>query len=160
MTERTTNIFKYSLLVLIVLTLTFIFSRSFMSREESSEESESVSGWLSEIISPETGFGSFFYDNIRKIAHFVEFGALGAELTLYALLFLKLSYKISLPLTQLSAFFAAFIDETIQIFSNRGPMIADVWLDLFGSLTCSGVTLGIYFLIKTICDKKRRGREI
>lgn len=31
------------------------------------------------------------------------------------------------------AFYVAFIDETIQIFSGRGPQIADVWLDVFGA---------------------------
>lgn len=31
------------------------------------------------------------------------------------------------------AFYIAFIDETIQIFSGRGPQIADVWLDVFGA---------------------------
>lgn len=31
------------------------------------------------------------------------------------------------------AFYIAFIDETIQIFSGRGPQIADVWLDVLGA---------------------------
>ena len=29
--------------------------------------------------------------------------------------------------------FCAFLDETIQIFSGRGPDIKDVWLDTFGA---------------------------
>ena len=35
--------------------------------------------------------------------------------------------------TLLVAFAVAFLDETIQIFTGRGPMIQDVWIDLSGA---------------------------
>ena len=38
-------------------------------------------------------------------------------------------------------FFAAFLDESIQILSARGPQIADVWLDTAG--TAFGVAVAV-----------------
>ena len=42
-----------------------------------------------------------------------------------------------------TGFAAAFLDESIQLFSDRGAEIRDVWIDLIG--VASGVLIG--FLI-------------
>ena len=42
-----------------------------------------------------------------------------------------------------SGFTVAFFDETIQIFSGRGPMIADMWIDLGGFVCGSLITAAI-----------------
>ena len=41
--------------------------------------------------------------------------------------------------------FAAFLDETLQLFSGRGSMVADVWLD-FAGVVCgvAAVAAGIW----------------
>jgi VanZ family protein len=49
----------------------------------------------------------------------------------------------------------AFIDETLQIFSGRGPMVQDIWLDLAGSLFGAGIIR----LILLIIDNKKRKKE-
>lgn len=47
------------------------------------------------------------------------------------------------------AFYIAFIDETIQIFSGRGPQIADVWLDVFGAC-CGTAIISILSVCKSV----------
>lgn len=47
------------------------------------------------------------------------------------------------------AFYIAFIDETIQIFSGRGPQIADVWLDVFGAC-CGTVIISLLSVCKSV----------
>ncbi len=149
------KLMKYCLLLLILSTLTFIFVNSMLPADTSSEESEAVSGWLSDFLPESSVIVGFIIDNIRKIAHFVEFGVLGAELTAYTLFFTK-KLKATLPIAQIIAFFVAFTDETIQIFSGRGPEIADVWIDFFGSLTFSLLTCAVYILCKRTRMIRRR----
>ena len=150
------NIGKIILLSLMVLTVGFIFTQSLLSRETSGQESAAVSGWLSNIFPTSTALGAFIFENIRKIAHFIEFGILGTELTLYALIYSKEKAKGVLFVSPIS-FVVAFLDETLQIFSGRGPSIADVWLDYFGALTFSAICLIIYFIIFKFT--KNRGKE-
>lgn len=121
---------KYILLIMIVATLAFIFIQSLLPPEKSSEESSTVGEIIGEIIPPETPTGEYIQTNLRKLAHFTEFALLGAEMSLYILLFVKhIKYSLlSLP----SALLVALFDETVQIFSGRGPAIKDVWIDFSG----------------------------
>ena len=142
---------RISLLVLICLTLAFIFSQSMLPKEESSKQSNAVSEKLEEIIPSDTKPGAVIHKNIRKIAHFIEFWVLGLEIATYSLLFAK-SYKFSL-LTLPLALATALLDETVQIFSKRGPSISDVWLDFSGFLCASALVYGIALLISFIRRK-------
>lgn len=121
---------KYVLLIMIVATLAFIFVQSLLPPEKSSEESGTVGEIIGEIIPPETPTGEYIQTNLRKLAHFTEFALLGAETSLYILLFVRrIKYSLlSLP----SALLVALFDETVQIFSGRGPAIKDVWIDFAG----------------------------
>lgn len=133
--ERTLRIIKYALLLLIVLNISFIFYQSVLPPSESKEESDSFSEILEEIIPSDTKPGKFIHKNIRKLAHFMEFFSLGALVSTYVIFFLKrIKWAlISFP----SVFFVAFTDETIQLFSGRGPAIFDVWIDFIGFATSS-----------------------
>lgn len=131
------------LLLLILLTVAFIFSRSVRTRTESTAESDAVEGFLSTILPSDSTLTEFILTNLRKIAHFTEFGLLGILTALFT---------ATLPLSPrrfawegVFGFFVAFLDETIQIFSSRGPAIADVWIDVGGYLFYTLVT----FLILT-----------
>ena len=148
---------KFTLLVFILLTVAFIFTQSLLPSEVSSSESEGVKGFLSTIFPPDTPLGEFISQNVRKIAHFVEFGILGAELTLFAIFFTANERKY-LPLSQLVSFFVAFFDETLQIFSGRGPMISDVWLDFCGSL-CFSVSVYLVCLSVRRIKKRKAGQK-
>ena len=99
---------------------------------------------------------------VRKLAHFAEYGLLGTE-SLCILLIRHGDAPVSsdtkhsalkniglrkLVNTLYFAFSIAFVDETIQIFSGRGPLISDVWIDL-GGFVCGGVAaLVIYGIIR------------
>ncbi len=133
------------LIVLIVLTVAFIFIQSAMPPEKSEEESDKVGEIVGEIIPPETKPGEFVQINLRKIAHFVEFALLGLELALYLSLFShkKVFMMASYPL----GLFIAFLDETVQIFSGRGSSVSDVWLDFLGFLTFATLTYLVALLV-------------
>ena len=132
--------FRKILLVLILITLALIWGQSAMSRQDS----EAESAWVMELIMPFleifVGRGRVTLHLVRKLAHFTEYALLGAELTLYSVFGMKdaaspLIGKTSVFLPLIIGLAAAAADETIQIFSGRGPAVADVLLDFCGVLT-------------------------
>lgn len=124
---------KIALVVLLVLTVAFIWVHSAMDPETSANES----GWVKKIMEPFleifVGKGNVTEHLVRKLAHFSEFALLGAELLLYVSLcrcsrsFSNAAYSCNFALI------TAVIDETIQIFSGRGSSLKDVWLDFAGA---------------------------
>lgn len=74
---------------------------------------------------------------VRKMAHFTEYFVLGMEMFGMVSFFSKSRWRVLKSVEY--AFFAAFIDESIQILSRRGSMISDVWLDTAGA--AAGVLL-------------------
>lgn len=125
--------------VLIALTLLFIFSQSLPGQSTSQAESSRVTELIRPLLAPILGAENVTVGLIRKLAHFAEFSLLGAELAGY-LWFLCRKKAQSF----IHGFFfvtgAALTDETIQIFTGRGPMVQDVWLDMAGG------AFGILFL--------------
>ena len=152
MTERN-RVVKIVLCVLIAATLAFIFVNSCLPREVSSAESEAVGGFISLIFPEGTLMNDLLAGNVRKIAHFSEFGALGAELVLYILLFSN-DVKRALILHLTAPFVIGLVDETIQIFSDRGPQISDVWIDAAGCFCFALLTLGIYYAVRGIRERR------
>lgn len=137
---------KVVLIATIALTVCFIFVQSMLSPETSSEESDAVGEFVGGIIPPETKPGEFIQINIRKIAHFSEFALLGLEISLYALFFHR--KKSFILMSYAFALFIALIDETIQLFSGRGPSIFDVWLDFFGFATLAMIVYAVAFAVR------------
>ena len=132
----------------LLLILAFIFGNSIASREDSANQSgaivESINHILHKVNSP------FLIKDIvvRKLAHFTEFFILGASFFGYWVLDKKVSF-INTFYSVFASCIVAMTDETIQIFSNRGSMLLDVWLDFFSA------TLAIFtfYLIYTIKHK-------
>ena len=123
------------------------------SPTQSTADSDAVKDFVSDVIAPvippESDLGQTIIKNIRKIAHFTEYGLLAIESALLiALLARKRGgrYKFA-GLSVLAALIVAFFDETIQIFSKRGPAIADVWLDVGGFVTYTALTLLCFELV-------------
>ena len=130
------------LTVLIILTLALIWGHSLLGREASSEESGFVMELLEPVLEMVVGEGNVTEFLVRKLAHFTEFFVLGLELlTFFA--YRKPLFPQAFLLALTHGFFAAFLDETIQIFSGRGPMIQDVWLDVSGFAVGASLMLGI-----------------
>ena len=151
--KKLREIARISLIVLILCTLAFIFTQSMLSQETSSAESDAVGDIIAEIIPPETPPGEYVQNNLRKIGHFVEFAILGAEIALYVILFLR-RYLYAVCALVLSPI-VALLDETIQIFSGRGPMIVDVWIDVMGFFSAFVAIYAIYFATKAIIKGRK-----
>lgn len=116
------------LLILLVLILSFIWINSMLSKETSKAFSDFILHLLFQ--SERTGnTGEGF--PIRKIAHFLEFAVLGADVFL---LFDENDSKKRILQSIIFCAVCASIDESIQIFSHRGNSILDVMLDTCGSV--------------------------
>lgn len=146
-----TRVSEIVLYIFIAATLAFIWVHSAMPRAQSAGES----GVILEILRPVLSIimpDEWITDHlIRKIAHFIEYGALGVEIAiLIRVVKTKKGWKWALN-TLYIGLTIALIDETIQVFSQRGPMIEDIWLDLAGYTLCGGIVWAIdYFILKKI----------
>lgn len=118
------NVLTSILLCLILLTVCFIFSNSMESIPDSRTRSEGLLTLLRPLLEFFVGKGNATNHLIRKLAHFAEFFALGAELSALCLLWSK-----PLLWTLFAGLLTALTDETIQIFYGRGSQVQDVWLD-------------------------------
>ena len=116
------------LTVLLILLLIYICGHSCMPTEVSREESGTVLELLRPLLSLIVGADNVTLHLVRKLAHFTEFFCLGVVLAL------RFPFRrVPQLLAGGAALLTGFIDETIQIFSGRGPAISDVWLDFSGS---------------------------
>ena len=120
----------------VIATVIFIFSNSVQTSEASSEQSTEVRTIITPALEPIVGEGNVTIRLVRKLAHLAEFGILGFELAL-------LMRKWFLPSFLMTLLIAA-ADETLQIYSDRGAQISDVFLDFFGG--CLGFAVGIGFV--------------
>ncbi len=141
--------------IIVLATLAFIWIHSCMDREDSSMESGFVYDLLCPFFELFMGKGNVTEHFIRKLAHFTEFFGLGLEL----MLFMRLEFLKVKPVLPVNAWvfgtFCALIDETIQLFSGRGPAVQDVWLDSAGCLT--GVLIMLAGIM--LADKKNKKKN-
>ncbi len=142
---------KYGFRILIVLLLVFIFSNSFAGQAESARSSARVLQLVEPLLELLVGKGNVTQHLVRKLAHFVEFGALG--------LLLGLHYKKPTSTTFLFALLVAMIDETIQIFTGRGSQIRDVWLDFAGAVTGMAAAVMLLWLLSALRQRKTKKRK-
>ena len=149
------------LITLIICTLCFTFYQSLLPPEQSSEVSEGVSDAIEPIIPSDTPTGSYVHTNLRKIAHFVEFAALGLEVALYVIFFLpafsssprsKFKYIVH---SYAAAPIVALLDETIQVFTDRGPAITDVWLDTAGFFSLATISYLVYLAVVFVRHRRQ-----
>lgn len=127
--------------ILSFLLLSFIFSNSLQSGEESNAISGGVSLWLKPILDPFDRMPEDrFHYLVRKLAHFTEFAALGMSLTGVALNLKKTSPWL-MPV--LWALLAACADETIQRFTGRTCAWGDVCIDFSGAIVGRVLVYGV-----------------
>jgi VanZ family protein len=123
---------------LFIFMLCFIFGNSMLSKEMSGAISKFVAG----ILGGEAGTTEEGHHLVRKLAHVTEYAALGA--TGHLLFDCTLQDKYRKYVTVLLVGVATpLVDETIQIFSMRGPALADVWIDVAGYLVGAIVILAV-----------------
>jgi VanZ family protein len=92
---------------------------------------------------------------VRKIAHFVEFAALGVCVGGYALNRGYLHERIYLAMPLRLTLMVAVCDEFIQKFSGRASMVADVVLDYAGAILGLLLVAGSVFCKNKIARRKR-----
>ena len=140
--------------IIIALILVFIWGNSLLN----AETSKALSDYL------RTNILGFLFDEmnanqasflVRKLAHFTEYAVYGIELSLLIVSNWmkwktgKIFKRILICLNMI--LITAFIDETIQFFSGRGPAVLDIWIDLAGgALTTCLVAIG------TSANKRKR----
>lgn len=142
-------------IVYIILVLCFIWGQSLLPRTESAQESSFV---MEEVVHPveERLFGEPLSteNQVRKAAHVFEYTMLSIGLAAFFQIRVRErgDQTANWPFSVLSAgILTALIDETIQIFSDRGSLVSDVWVDGIG------IVLGI--LIVWIFVRIRRRRK-
>ena len=128
--------------ILIIAMFAFIWIHSMMPPDVSSDESGAALDFLKPFLEIFVGKGNVTEHLVRKLGHFSEYFALGTLLTIalrdYPVTFLRI---VGIALL------TSFIDETIQIFSGRGPAIVDMWIDIAGASLGCIIVLIIHKLI-------------
>lgn len=124
---------NYVLLVVIILTTLVIWGNSAVPTQQSAALSGGLTAWLRETFS-----WSLTEHLIRKAGHFCEYGLLGIEYAVFMQKCQRQSWRGRTNSGQkifncaALGLMTAVIDESIQIFSGRGPMVADILLDFCG----------------------------
>lgn len=136
---------KIVLVVLIVLSILFIWGNSTLSMKDSGRESEWFRAYVNRILKF-LHLSEISSYAIRKVAHVTEFAVLSVLLTLF--------WRHRPGIDILCGFIAAFLDESIQMFSKRGALISDVWVDLIG-ITIGFLVGRLILLIYNHFRKKR-----
>jgi VanZ family protein len=140
-----------SMAVLLLLTLAFIFSNSLLPVAQSQEKSLGVMEIVKPVLEFFVGKGAVTDHLVRKLAHFTEFLILGIILTLLCVQ--RRRPRLQNVLICLSfGLAAAVIDESLQMLTDRAPMLADVLLDFSGVFSGVLITLILYQLFST-CKK-------
>ena len=154
MNQRASARFRVIVFILTALAIAFAFVHSLMSGYISSKESAGVLAFINSILKV---FGAELSEHIlRKLAHFSEYTVIGMLLTSCAYSFDRFKpyrYIVYVLFTGMST---AFIDETIQLFSeDRAGMITDVWIDFSGVILGTAVMLLFYIIYQRIRKKMK-----
>ena len=135
---------RYWLIIIFSLIVCFIWGNSVLSSQLSSSISIAVGEFFASIFGTGDGVTTVGCLSVRKMAHFTEFAALGVVASLLFKLFLK-NKNVYMLILALCGVFVALMDETIQIFSNRGSSVRDVWIDVFGYVVGCMIVAAICF---------------
>ena len=156
MLSKKRKIFVLIISVLIALTLAFIWGNSCLPKAQSAESSSEAQGIIQTVLDNVFGEDTVYVDefHIRKLAHFAEFFALGAEFALLIIALNKENYKSYLTLLPIGLFVGA-VDESIQVFSDRGAAVLDVLIDFSGYLTAVAVFVIIFAVRKAVKSRKK-----
>ncbi len=165
MKKRVLLVLRVLLIVGYICSLLFTFYQSSLPKDESKAESDAVLEWLEPIIPSDTPVGEYVHTNIREIAHFTEFFIQGIFLSLYLVIFIptvtsdiksKLKYIIG---SYILSPIIPLLDETLQIFTSRGPQISDVWVDTFGFVSSITIVYLCFFLIFLLVKSRKQKKD-
>lgn len=139
---------RWILLILVILTLAFIFGQSLLDEASSSKISTDISRKVVKPVYKAIAGTKKLPFQIRDVAHIVEFSVLGFELQLLV----RDKKKTLCGLKSVSyCGFVALLDESIQFFTDRSPQVKDIWFDIIGAAV--GALLG--FLIVLLIEREK-----
>jgi len=144
---KTQRVLIVILLIMILATLYFIFSNSLENVAESSAKGKSVMNVVAPGLEIFVGKGNVTDHLVRKIAHFVEFGALGVELMLLGIFRRRVHFQ-NITNCLFIGLASAVTDESLQMLTDRSPLVKDILLDF------SGVVAGVLFVLLLNCIVK------
>ncbi len=157
--------------IVCVLLLAFIFGNSLQSGEKSTKQSESmtgavqtVAGWVAPHSSIATATGAAYerlHKWVRILAHFTEFGALGASLVWCSFAYSLKKRWLFIPTGLI--FLVPIVDENLQRFAqDRAFEFFDIFVNTFGGV-CGGVfallTTGLILLGLKRSAQKAEGKR-
>ena len=116
-----------------LISLLFIWLNSFLPSGASSRASSYFTKLAAPFLEIFFGKGNITEHLVRKLAHFAEYAFYGLWLALW----METDGRKARN-ALLAGFITAFLDETIQMFTDRGPSIKDVWIDSFGIIAGIG----------------------
>lgn len=141
------NFRKFFYLTLVVLIISFIFYNSSQNGEQSSNTSRIFLNFINNFLK---SIGSNFTMEgflLRKIAHFIEYFALGLSLMFTFEAFSGKTLKI-IVLPLFICLLTAVLDEYTQLFSvGRSSEVRDILINFSGAIT------GIFYVILWIFIK-------
>ncbi len=143
------------ILLLFVAVLCFVLGNSLLPSEVSNGMSDTVQGFLFKIFGSFAVNGSLGGIPVRKIAHFVEFTALGVVTSLLLRAFVS-EWKLRISIEAFIGVMIPIVDETIQIFSKRGSSLKDVWIDLAGYVFGCALVYLFVFVVKKVKNKSEK----
>ncbi len=133
--------------------LTFIFTNSLSTGEESSAQSNKVVEISQKIVSVFDKDAVVEPAAVRTTAHFFEFLVLGA-LYISGTFFLQKKNILILFCSLGLSLFTALVDETLQLgVEGRGAEVTDVWVDFLGAVVAHLAIIFIYSLVKLLKKK-------
>lgn len=119
-----------------------------------------MSGWIMEIFFPEIPFGHPLYGQyqtvVRKLAHLVEYGALGMWLWFLKLSLAKSEKRIHGLFFCFALLLIGAADEFFQSLSQRSGGISDVVIDLLGGLLGMAAAIGMHWIYVKIRNRRSR----
>ena len=110
-------------------------------------------GWTGNTVI--TDYGAF----VRKLAHFLEYAALGAE---YAALSFTLKKDTNTSFVWMALFFpliTAVADEFVQGFFGRSSLVSDVLLDFAGACCGIAITICILYVVARIKESRKYNNQ-
>ena len=159
--SKTRKVLVWIVSVLIIITIAFIWLNSVKTKSESSASSEKVYTTVKEVV--DAVFGEdvvpVSHDGIRKFAHSIEFFALVVEFCVLYILIKRESYKSYLVIMPFGLY-VAVIDEGIQILSERGPVVRDIFIDYCGYFVALAVFFVVFVIRKAVKKTKNKQNEV
>lgn len=143
--------------VLIAGTVVFIWNNSVPDVSSSHQTSMQVTEIVEPVLEPIVGSENVTEHLVRKLAHLVQFAALGFE-TAALLILLKRMRPVYLANGLFFGMTVALTDESIQILSQRGSQVQDVWLDFAGFSCALLMTAAIRLIIVAISKKYTKNK--